>query len=100
MKDLPLIEVVEIEEKLPSQWEQQLAKQVNNKGVENSFDKRVKINGPIDVWDIKQFYGVNVGATYYDKEQCHEPFLIQDCMASQKNKLLATPPYSPKGTKT
>ena len=53
MKDLPLIEVEEIKEPLPNIWKMQLEAAVHQKGVETSFDNRVKLQDKIDVWDVK-----------------------------------------------
>lgn len=57
MKDLIEYEVEEIEmtdvKHYPNQWRDQLAQSVNGKGVETSFDNRVKLQDKIDVWDIK-----------------------------------------------
>ena len=57
MKDPIEYEVEEIEitdvKHYGDQWRDRLAQSVNGKGVENSFDSRVKIVDKIDVWDIK-----------------------------------------------
>lgn len=57
MKDINYEAVEEIEitdvKHYGDQWKDKLAQSVNGKGVENSFDSRVKIVDKIDVWDIK-----------------------------------------------
>lgn len=52
MKDLPLIEVQEIEDKPPNWWKLELAKSVNLEGKESSFNSSVKI---IDKHDYVPF---------------------------------------------
>lgn len=55
--DLSLVPIEEIELKpvsiYPNQWRSKLQESVNGKGVETSFDNRVKIIEKVDVWDIK-----------------------------------------------
>lgn len=57
MKDPIEYEVEEIEitdvKHYGDQWRDKLAQSVNQKGVQTSFDSRVKIVDKIDVWDIK-----------------------------------------------
>lgn len=57
MKDIeyvkPELPLMGVEEIPIDPWERRLAKQVNQDGHVHIFDDRVKINGPIDVWDIK-----------------------------------------------
>lgn len=56
MKDINYENVEEIEitdvKHFGDQWRDRLAQSVNGKGVENSFDYRVKIVDKIDVWSI------------------------------------------------